>query len=66
MKEVVQHGKTGRLFEFFDVAGLEREAIGILGDINRYRPLGVAARKAVVNRYDLDFICLPRLIELLA
>jgi glycosyltransferase involved in cell wall biosynthesis len=61
--EVVEHGRTGLLADFFDVEGMAEIASGVLDDPAAYRPLGEAGIELIRQRYALD-VCLPRLVEL--
>ena len=62
VREVITHGKTGLLVDFFDRAALVREVCGLLEDGAARDRLGTAARKLMVENYDLEKICLPRQI----
>jgi glycosyltransferase involved in cell wall biosynthesis len=61
--EVVQHGDTGRLVDFFDVAALSGEIVSLLGDFDSRIRLGCGARRFVMNHFDLRSVCLPRQID---
>lgn len=65
VQEVIEHGRNGLLFDFFDVEGLARTVNQVLVDPAGHRALGEQARRTVVERYDLATKCLPRLLELL-
>ncbi len=65
VREVIEHGKTGLLFDFFDVAALSRQVIGVLENPEGFAHLGVAARQRVIERYDLKTRCLPELLKLI-
>ena len=62
VRELIRDGENGRLVGFFDrealVAGLVR---GLAGDPDAAR-LGEAARRTIVEGYDLRRVCLPRLV----
>ena len=64
--EVIEHGKNGLLFDFFDVAGLARQVVEVLSDPAAFSNLGVRARQTVIERYDLKTRCLPALLRLIA
>ena len=66
VREVIEHGKNGLLFDFFDVAGLSGQVIAVLESPQAYAALGQAARKTVLARYDLKTRCLPELLKLVA
>lgn len=59
VREVVTHGETGRLVDFFDRAALVREMCDLLDDEDARARLGAAARDRLVERYDLRRVCLP-------
>jgi glycosyltransferase involved in cell wall biosynthesis len=63
VREVIEHGKTGLLADFFDAAGLADLAGRVLDDPAAYRPLGHAGAELVRQRYSLD-VCLPALRQL--
>lgn len=60
VKEVIRHGETGRLVDFFDGEALVAEVCGLLDDPAARAGLGRAARAAMRQNYDLHRICLPR------
>jgi glycosyltransferase involved in cell wall biosynthesis len=62
VREVITHGQTGRLIDFFDGDGLVREVCDLLDDADARARLGAAARKLMVDKYDLQRICLPKQI----
>jgi glycosyltransferase involved in cell wall biosynthesis len=57
--EVIREGGNGVLADFFDADALARIVASALDDPARYRALRDAARKTVVERYDLKTRCLP-------
>lgn len=63
LREVVQDGVNGRLVPFFDVPGWSAALIDALARPDHYAPLRAEARRSVVAKYDLETICLPRLID---
>lgn len=63
VREAIQHGENGLLVDFFDVKGWSAALIAALSEPERFAPLRAAARRSVVERYDLETHCLPRLIE---
>lgn len=65
VEEVIEHGKSGLLVNFFDVAGLAETVVDTLSRPQHYAPLRVAAREAAIARYDLQSICLPQQIQLI-
>lgn len=62
VRELIREGENGRLVGFFDRAALEAALIRALeGDPDAVR-LGQAARRTIVEGYDLKRVCLPRLV----
>lgn len=62
VREVITHGQTGRLIDFFDRDALVREVSDLLDDADARVRLGAAARQLMIDKYDLKTICLPRQI----
>ncbi|WP_417808727.1 glycosyltransferase [Thioclava sp.] len=63
VRELIADGETGRLVDFFDIAGWSEALIAGLSAPETYAPMREAARRHIVESYDLKTICLPRLIE---
>ncbi|MEO8531870.1 MAG: glycosyltransferase, partial [Deltaproteobacteria bacterium] len=61
--EVVKDGENGVLVDFFDVAGLSEALISALAEPERFAAMKLAARKTVLESYDLKTVCLPKLIQ---
>jgi len=60
LHEAIQHDETGRLVDFFDVAGLANEVCKLLDDPAARQRLGQNARQFAQANYDLQTVCLPR------
>lgn len=60
VREVITDGETGRLVDFFAPEVLEDAICKLLDAPAERRRLGANARAAVVSRYDLQGVCLPR------
>lgn len=56
VREVIEHGRTGLLGDFFDVDGLADHAIQVLCDPSQYRELGRTGRALMEREYSLDKI----------
>jgi glycosyltransferase involved in cell wall biosynthesis len=65
VEEVIEHGSTGLLVDFFDVEGLAKQVVSVLADRRAHSELGLRARERVVERYDLRAKCLPEQIALM-
>lgn len=59
--EALEHGKTGTLVEFFDVAAWSAALTEALANPDRFAPLRAAARQVAMDRYDQK-ILLPRMV----
>jgi glycosyltransferase involved in cell wall biosynthesis len=64
VREVIQHGKNGLLVDFFDQPALCDAIDRVLDHPDRMQKMRDAARKTVVERYDLATIALPRQLAL--
>jgi glycosyltransferase involved in cell wall biosynthesis len=64
VQEVIQHGQNGLLVDFFDGEALAATLAAVLADPGAHRPLGQAARRSVVEQFDLHSVCLPRQLAL--
>ena len=64
--EVIEHGRNGLLFDFFDVAALVSQVVEVLAKPESFASLGTHARQTVIDRYDLHTQCLPALLKLVA
>ena len=61
--EVIQHGQTGLLANFFDRATLLELICQLLDDPGQRQRLGAAARDSARSRYDLLAHCLPSQLQ---
>lgn len=60
LHEAITHDETGRLVDFFDVAGLANEVCALLDDPAARQRLGGNARAFAQANYDLQTVCLPK------
>ena len=58
-REVIAHGETGLLVDYFDPQALAAQVIDVLANPGDYAHLGPAARAQTVARYDFHTVCLP-------
>ena len=65
VREVIENNRNGLLVPFFDVKRLADCVIGALADRERYRAIRTRARQTVLDHYDLERICLPRMLALI-
>ncbi|MEM6940860.1 MAG: glycosyltransferase family 4 protein [Pseudomonadota bacterium] len=59
VREVMTHGRTGLLVDFFDPSAVAAQVNAVLAAPEAYAPLGQAARRHVLERYDFLTKCLP-------
>ena len=64
LQEVIEHGRTGLLVDFFSPEALAQQMAAALADPESHRHLGEAARRSVQERFDLRSVCLPRQLQL--
>ena len=64
VEEVIKHNKNGILVDFFDTNDLINAVNKVLVEPDNYEKLRQAARKTIVENYDLKKICLPEQIKI--
>ena len=64
VEEVIEHQVNGLLVDFFDTNKLAETIEKVLKSPKKYKKLGKKARKTIQQRYDLNTVCLPRLLKL--
>jgi glycosyltransferase involved in cell wall biosynthesis len=65
VEEVLEDGRNGLLFDFFDSAAIAERVADVLAHPAEYQRLRTQARQTVLDRYDLATVCLPRTLALL-
>ena len=65
VQEVLRHEENGLLCDFFDVDAWVKCVTTALKSRKKLSPLRLAARKTIIDNYDLHSICLPQQIRLL-
>ncbi len=63
IEEVIEDGVTGHLVDFFDLDGWADRLIEVLSDPEAQAGIRKAARQHIVETYDLQRICLPKLMQ---
>lgn len=63
VREVIEHDKNGRLFNFFSPQELASEVVSLLRDPAARARLGASARAYVQENFDLQNVCLPSQVE---
>lgn len=64
VQEVIEDGRNGVLRDFFDADGIADAVAAALLDPARFEPLRAAARRTIVDRFDLRRVCLPAWLDL--
>lgn len=59
VRELIRHGETGFLVDFFDKEGLAERILDVVGHPDHYREIGRAARRDVVERFDFATVSMP-------
>jgi glycosyltransferase involved in cell wall biosynthesis len=63
VSEVIQHDQSGRLFHFFDIAGLVAQTCQLLDNPAQRQRMGNNAREHVRSQFDLRSVCLPKQLQ---
>lgn len=61
--EVIRDRENGFLADFFDSSALARKAADLLAARRDLVPIREAARATILGKYDLNALCLPRMID---
>jgi glycosyltransferase involved in cell wall biosynthesis len=62
VQEVIEDNVNGCLIDFFDHQGLALKAAEMLSNDELRQRLGTQAREDVCKRYDLNQVCLPKML----
>ncbi len=63
VEEIIEDGANGLLVDFFDVDRWSETLIETLARPDKFRHLREAARRNIVERYDLASVCLPKTLQ---
>jgi len=63
--EVIEHEKNGLLADFFDTEQLAERIANVLKAPADYEAMRQSARQTIVERFDLNSICLPTMVDYL-
>ena len=64
VEEVITDGVTGRLVDFFEPENVAETVLELLEDPQSRKEMGANARGLVVERFDLEKVCLPQMVDL--
>jgi glycosyltransferase involved in cell wall biosynthesis len=65
VREVVEDGSNGFLVPFFDVDAIADRVIEVLESPSKFLQMRNRARQYVVDHFDMERICIPKMIELM-
>ena len=65
VKEVIKDQHDGLLVDFFDIDKITDTVAEVLANPDRYNEIRKNARQTVIERFDLDRVCLPSINEYL-
>lgn len=65
VKEVIKDHHDGLLVDFFDTYKITDTVAEVLANPDRYNEIRKNARQTVIERFDLDRVCLPTIKEYL-
>lgn len=65
VEEVIRDGGNGLLVDFFDHAQIAERVVAALEDPRAFDEMRKAARRTIVEQYDLKTLCLPMQLELI-
>jgi glycosyltransferase involved in cell wall biosynthesis len=63
--EVIEDGYNGVLVDFFSPEAIASKVTELLNDKNKRQMIGKNARQTVIDKYDLNTVCLPRQVEII-
>ncbi len=63
--EVIKDNENGLIVDFFDSEKLAIRVTNVLEKSNKYNKIRENARKTILQKYDLDTICLPQHLNLI-
>jgi glycosyltransferase involved in cell wall biosynthesis len=66
VREVVKHGETGVLVDFFKPDHLANQVVDVLENPAAYAHMGRNARKLMQQKYDFMTVCLPEHLRQIA
>jgi glycosyltransferase involved in cell wall biosynthesis len=65
VKEVIKDQHDGLLVDFFDTDKMTDTVAEVLANPDRYTEIRKSARQTVIERFDLDRVCLPSIKDYL-
>jgi len=65
VQEVIEDGTNGLLVPFLDIDGLADRVVEALANPSKYLDIRARARQHVVDNYDMERVCLPKMLSLM-
>jgi len=65
VREMIEDGVNGLIVPFFDYEGIADRVVEALAAPAKFQPIRARARQFVADRFDMERICIPKMIELL-
>ena len=65
VEELIQDERNGLLVDFFDASAIASQICRVLEHPNQLQSLREAARQTIVEKYDLQHVCLPQQLAFL-
>ena len=65
VQEVIRDGENGWLVDFHDPATIASRVIDVLARYGEQGPIRLAARRSIIDDYDLRAVCLPAQLQLI-
>jgi len=63
VEELISDGMNGLLVDFFDIEGWSARLTEVLAEPEKFAHLRTAARQTITSGYDLQTVCLPRMVD---
>ena len=63
MAEAIEDGVNGHLVDFFDIDAWVAKLTEVLADPAAQTKIRENARASIIERYDLQSVCLPKLMQ---
>jgi glycosyltransferase involved in cell wall biosynthesis len=65
VQEVIRDGENGWLVDFHDPAAIASRVVDVLARYGEQGPIRLAARRTIVDDYDLHTVCLRAQLQLI-
>jgi len=65
VREMIEDGENGMLISFFDADGIAARVVEALGNPSKFLRMRANARQYVMDNFDMERVCLPKMIELM-